>query len=52
MLNGGEDHALLGTFPDSAVLPGPWRVIGRVATGAGVTLDGAVWDGGDGWKHF
>lgn len=52
MLSGGEDHALLGTFPPSTVLPGQWRVIGRVAAGAGVTVDRAVWTGGDGWEHF
>lgn len=52
MLNGGEDHALLGTFPEAALLPESWRVIGRVAAGAGVTLDGSVWEGGEGWTHF
>jgi thiamine-monophosphate kinase len=52
MLNGGEDHALLGTFPPAAVLPEQWRVIGAVAAGSGVTVDGATWDGGDGWEHF
>jgi thiamine-monophosphate kinase len=52
MLTGGEDHALLGTFPASAVLPGEWRVIGRVSAGTGVTVDGATWTGADGWEHF
>ena len=52
MLTGGEDHALLGTFADASLLTDAWRVIGRVTTGAGVTVDGAPWDGGDGWRHF
>jgi thiamine-monophosphate kinase len=52
MLRGGEDHALLGTFPTAAVLPAPWRVIGRVRSGAGVTVDGAPWNDGEGWTHF
>lgn len=52
MLNGGEDHALLGTFPAGSALPEAWHVIGRVSAGAGVTLNGAPWDGGAGWEHF
>lgn len=52
VLTGGEDHALLGTFPDASVLTPGWRVIGRVAPGAGVTVDGTPWDGGPGWRHF
>lgn len=52
MLNGGEDHALLGTFPATTHLPAAWRVIGEVSAGEGVTVDGATWDGGDGWRHF
>lgn len=52
MLRGGEDHALLGTFPAASVLPAPWRVIGRVRSGEGVTVDGAPFDGGEGWTHF
>lgn len=52
MLTGGEDHALLGTFPGSTALPAEWRVIGRVAAGRGVTVDGSAWDGDEGWRHF
>ncbi len=53
MLNGGEDHALLGTFPADTELPPEWQVIGRVAEGGpAVTLDGEQWHGGDGWEHF
>ena len=52
MLRGGEDHALLGTFPGASVLPAAWRVIGRVRSGEGVTVDGAEWNGAEGWTHF
>jgi thiamine-monophosphate kinase len=51
-LTGGEDHALAATFPAAVELPGEWRVIGRVAEGAGVTVDGAEWAGPRGWQHF
>lgn len=53
VLRGGEDHALAATFPASAAVPSPWRVVGRVASGAaGVTLDGVPVSGGGGWDHF
>lgn len=51
VLGGGEDHALVATFP-GAVPPG-WRVIGRVLDGPGVVLvDGAAWAGSRGWQSF
>lgn len=52
-LTGGEDHALVGTFPPGRV-PANWTVIGRVAPGAAqVLVDGAVPDfGAPGWQHF
>ena len=28
VLTGGEDHALVATFPPDAKLPAPWKVIG------------------------
>ena len=40
ILGGGDDHALLATFPDGSV-PDGWLVIGTVTEGAGVTVDGA-----------
>ena len=40
ILGGGDDHALLATFPAGAV-PDGWTVIGAVAAGEGVTVDGA-----------
>lgn len=52
VLAGGEDHALLATFPPEGPLPVPFRRIGTVGAGAGVTLDGAAWSGPIGWDHF
>lgn len=39
-LDGGEDHSLLAVFPAGTVLPGGFRRIGHVASGAGVFVDG------------
>jgi thiamine-monophosphate kinase len=54
VLGGGEDHALLATFPDGASVPEGWTVVGEVREeGAGeVTVDGARYDGPTGWAHF
>lgn len=55
VLRGGEDHALAAAFPADvgAALPAPWRVAGRVRSGApGVTVDGAQVRGSGGWDHF
>jgi thiamine-monophosphate kinase len=51
ILGGGDDHALLATFPEGSV-PDGWLVIGTVADGAGVTVDGQQYDGPTGWTHF
>jgi thiamine-monophosphate kinase len=52
ILGGGEDHPLLATFPDVGAVPDGWSVIGAVTDGAGVTVDGAEYDGPTGWTHF
>ncbi len=52
ILGGGDDHPLLATFPDAACVPVDWLVIGTVADGSGVTVDGAAYDGPTGWTHF
>jgi thiamine-monophosphate kinase len=53
ILTGGDDHALLATFPADAALPEGWRPIGRVGEGSGVTVDGRRYDAGPaGWDHF
>ncbi len=52
VLTGGEDHALVATFPLGQV-PVEWDVIGQVAGGEpGVLVDGAAYDGAGGWDHF
>jgi thiamine-monophosphate kinase len=51
VLGGGEDHALVATFPGSP--PDGWRVIGRVLDGPSrVLVDGADWEGNPGWQSF
>jgi thiamine-monophosphate kinase len=51
-LVGGEDHSLLATFPGGTALPGGFRAIGRVVDGAGVLVDGAVFEPRGGWDPF
>ena len=51
ILGGGDDHPLLATFPEGK-LPDGWLVVGTVAEGAGVTVDGEEYDGPTGWTHF
>jgi thiamine-monophosphate kinase len=51
-LVGGEDHALLATFPPGAVLPGGFRAIGRVAEGEGLFVRGAPFDERGGWDPY
>lgn len=48
ILSGGEDHALVATFP--ADVPAGWRQIGMVSAGEGVTVDGEPFTGGH--DHF
>jgi thiamine-monophosphate kinase len=59
VLAGGDDHALVATFPPETALPERWQIIGDVAESdpggngdAGVTLDGRPWGGPRGWQHF
>jgi thiamine-monophosphate kinase len=52
LLTGGEDHALVATFPPGAPLPGGWIPIGSVRDGAAVTVDGQPHGGPPGWDHF
>lgn len=52
VLTGGDDHALVATFPPGAALPDRWRVIGSVGEGSGVTVDGRPRAGAAGWDHF
>ena len=50
-LTGGDDYALAATFPARTELPDPWYVIGTVAEGEGVRVDGRRWPVG-GHEHF
>ncbi|HEY8471298.1 MAG TPA: thiamine-phosphate kinase [Natronosporangium sp.] len=52
ILTGGDDHPLVATFPREVRLPDDWRLIGEVAEGSGVTVDGKVYHGQTGWDHF
>jgi len=57
ILGGGEDHALLATFPPAAVLPEGFVRIGSVEEladgGPSVTVDGSAWTAGSGGHvHF
>jgi thiamine-monophosphate kinase len=52
VLAGGDDHALAATFPGGTELPPEWRLIGRVARGRGVLVDGAPYEPPAGWDHF
>ena len=52
-LRGGEDHALLATFPASAALPVGFRRIGSVLPGAGrVLVAGIEFDELGGWDPY
>ena len=51
VLTGGEDHALVATFPGPP--PPGWRTVGRVLDGpARVLVDGAPWHGDAGWRSY
>ncbi|MCV7424957.1 thiamine-phosphate kinase [Mycobacterium yunnanensis] len=51
VLGGGEDHALVATFPGE--VPAGWRAVGVVLEGpARVLVDGASWTGPGGWRSF
>jgi len=52
ILTGGDDHAIVATFPGGTELPDAWTVIGTVGEGEGVTVDGAAYDGPAGHTHF
>ncbi len=51
VLAGGEEHALLATFPRGIRLPTGWRALGVVEQGDGVTIDGVA-EKPRGWDHF
>lgn len=56
ILAGGEDHALLACFPADLALPDPWRAVGWVEEGTGVSVAGLSDEGrelaGSGFAHW
>lgn len=57
VLTGGEDHALLATFPSGTALPPGFHVVGTVRVPEpgeepGVLVDGAAYAGPGGHDHF
>lgn len=52
ILTGGDDHALVATFPSDVPLPEGWIRIGQVGEGSGVTVDGETYEGPAGHVHF
>jgi thiamine-monophosphate kinase len=52
VLTGGEDHALVATFPPGIVLSKRWSIVGRVSKGQGVRVDSRRSERLSGWKHF
>lgn len=52
VLTGGEDHALVATFPSGARRPKGWVTVGAVTAGKGVVVDGEPWPGASGHDHF
>jgi thiamine-monophosphate kinase len=51
VFTGGDDYALVATFPARTNLPEAWTPIGTVAEGEGVRVDGRRWPTG-GHEHF
>jgi thiamine-monophosphate kinase len=52
VLAGGDDHALVATFPPATLLTDDWTAIGTVAEGTGVTVDAKPYAGPPGFDHF
>jgi thiamine-monophosphate kinase len=58
VLTGGDDHPVVGTFPDGEAVPQGWVVIGSAwplddpDSSAAVTVDGAAYAGEPGYRHF
>jgi len=52
ILTGGDDHTLVAMFGPDAELPAGFTVIGQVADGSGVTIDGTTYEGETGHAHF
>ncbi len=51
VMTGGDDYALVASFPADVELPEPWIAIGTVTEGSGVRVDSMTWPVG-GHEHF
>lgn len=54
VLEGGDDHAIIATFPVAATLPAGFHAIGVVNERGehSVTVDQAIFEGSGGYSHF
>lgn len=52
LLGGGDEHALAATLPPGTAAPPGAVVVGEVAAGSGVVVDGQPWSGAGGHDHF
>ncbi|GAA2244424.1 thiamine-phosphate kinase [Herbiconiux moechotypicola] len=52
VLRGGEDHALLASFPAGAELPEGFRRLGELGDGSGVYLGDSPVEGEGGWDPY
>ena len=53
VLTGGDDHALVATFPARGGLPDGFIMIGEVLEGdPGIVVDGEAVEASGGWDHF
>ncbi len=53
VLTGGEDHALLATFPSVAAVPDGFAIVGEVLAGEpAVLVDGSAYSGTGGFDHY
>jgi thiamine-monophosphate kinase len=52
VLESGEAHALLATFPPDTTLPGGFHVVGRVIAGEGLSVDGVAYTARGGWDPY
>jgi thiamine-monophosphate kinase len=52
VLGGGDDHPVVACFPAAGDVPRGWVVVGEVAGGDGVTVDGTGYEGPTGWRHY
>ncbi|MBL7488902.1 thiamine-phosphate kinase [Frankia sp. AgB1.9] len=52
VLTGGDDNAFVACLPPDTALPPGARLVGRVTEGSGVLVDGASFEGAQGWDHY